>query len=228
MSLTWSDILKEEKKKEYFKRVFAFQDEERKKGKKIYPARENIFNAFKLTPFENLKVVVLGQDPYHGPSQAEGLCFSVPLGITLPPSLKNIFKELESDLQNSENILESGFRIPKHGHLARWADQGVFLLNTVLTVEEGKPGSHAGRGWESFTDFVIKSISEHRDHVVFLLWGNYAKTKTSLIDTAKHTILTAPHPSPLSAHTGFLGCKHFSKCNQALINHKQTPIDWQI
>lgn len=228
MSRTWSDILKEEKEKDYFKKVFTFQDEERKKGKNIYPARENIFNAFKLTSFENLKVVILGQDPYHGPRQAEGLCFSVPIGITPPPSLKNIFKELESDLHNSENILESGFHTPKHGHLGKWAEQGVFLLNTVLTVEEGRPGSHAGRGWETFTDFVIKSISDHKDHVVFLLWGNYAKSKINLIDTKKHTILTAPHPSPLSAHAGFFGCKHFSQCNKALSIHHQSPIDWQI
>jgi uracil-DNA glycosylase len=228
MSSTWSDILKEEKEKEYFKKVFAFQEGERRKSKNIYPAKENIFNAFKLTTFGSVKVVILGQDPYHGAGQAEGLCFSVPVGISPPPSLKNIFKELESDLSNPENVLESGFRIPKHGHLAYWAQQGVFLLNTVLTVEESKPGSHAGRGWETFTDFIIKSISDHKDHVVFLLWGNYAKSKASLIDSGKHTILLAPHPSPLSAYSGFFGCKHFSLCNKYLEQHNQKPVDWRL
>lgn len=228
MKITWTHLLKDEKEKDYFKNVYHFQNEERKKGKKIYPATENIFNAFKLTSFENLKVVILGQDPYHGPGQAEGLSFSVPVGVTSPPSLKNIFKELDSDLQNKDNLLENGFKIPAHGHLAKWAEQGVLLLNTVLTVEESKPGSHANRGWETFTDFVIESISNKKDHVVFLLWGNYAKSKTSLIDITKHTVLTAAHPSPLSAYNGFFGCKHFSKTNESLMKHNQKPIDWQI
>jgi uracil-DNA glycosylase len=228
MTLTWTEILKDEKEKDYFKQVLAFQNEERKKGKHIYPAPENIFNAFKLTPFENIKVVILGQDPYHGPDQAEGLCFSVPVGVTPPPSLKNIFKELQADLKNEDNLLESGFMIPNHGHLFKWCEQGVFLLNSVLTVEEGRPGSHSNRGWEKFTDAVIQMISEHKEHVVFLLWGNYAKSKAALIDTKKHTVLTAPHPSPLSAHTGFLDCKHFSKTNTDLKAHNLTPINWQI
>jgi uracil-DNA glycosylase len=205
-----------------------FQESERNAGKKIYPKKEDIFKAFKLTPFEKVKVVILGQDPYHGAGQAEGLCFSVPNGVNPPPSLKNIFKELESDLQNKENILENGFRKTESGHLGKWAQRGVFLLNTVLTVKDGRPGSHAKRGWEEFTDFVIQKISQEKEHVVFLLWGNYAKSKISLIDKHKHTILTAAHPSPLSAYNGFFGCKHFSKTNEALKKHGQEKINWQI
>ena len=228
MTLTWREILKDEKEKDYFKKVLAFQNEERKKGKHIYPASENIFNAFKLTPFENIKVVILGQDPYHGPGQAEGLSFSVPVGVTPPPSLKNIFKELEADLKNKDNLLENGFAIPNHGHLTKGCEQGVFLLNSVLTVEEGRPGSHSNRGWEKFTDAVIQKINEHKEHIVFLLWGNYAKSKVALIDTKKHTVLTAPHPSPLSAHAGFLGCKHFSKTNADPQAHNLEPINWKL
>jgi uracil-DNA glycosylase len=216
---TWTDILKEEKEKEYFKKVLNFSNEERK-TKKIFPPADKVFNAFKLTPFENIKVVILGQDPYHGQGQAEGLCFSVQPGVKLPPSLKNIYKEIESDLKIKMNF--------ESGHLAKWAEQGVFLLNAVLTVEEGKPASHAGKGWEIFTDEVIRKISDNKDGVVFILWGNYAIKKKSLIDEKKHFVLTAPHPSPFSVHTGFFGCKHFSRTNEILKQENIEPIDWQI
>lgn len=224
-NLTWAEILKEEKKKDYFKQVLAFSINERKLGKNIYPAQEKVFEAFRLTPFEELKVCILGQDPYHGAGQAEGLCFSVPVGTRLPPSLQNIFKELAIDLKEEkyvENIKN------KNGSLHKWAEQGVFLLNSVLTVEESKPASHAGKGWEIFTDNVIKKISEEKTGVVFLLWGNYAIKKRSLIDESKHFVLTAPHPSPFSAHSGFFGCRHFSKTNGILKKNKQKEIDWEI
>lgn len=223
-NLTWAEVLKEEKEKEYFKNVLEFSNHERK-TKKIFPPVDKVFNAFKLTAFEDLKVVILGQDPYHGEGQAEGLCFSVPTGVRLPPSLQNIFKELAQDL-NDEKYLENIKN--KNGHLANWAQQGVFLLNSVLTVEESKPASHAGRGWETFTDEVIKKISENKTGVVFLLWGNYAIKKRSLIDEQKHFVLTAPHPSPFSAHSGFFGCKHFSKTNKILKENNQAEINWQI
>lgn len=208
--------------------ILEFVENERSSGKKIYPARENIFKAFQLTPLEKIKIVILGQDPYHGDSQAEGLSFSVPKGKTIPPSLKNIFKELKEDLKNENNLLESGFQIPKSGHLGNWSTQGVFLLNSVLTVEEGKPASHAKKGWENFTDEIIKIISNKNDHVIFMLWGNYAKSKASLIDNKKHTILTAAHPSPFSAHSGFFGCGHFSKANLDLEKNNLEKIDWSL
>jgi uracil-DNA glycosylase len=193
--------------------------------KKVYPSKENVFKAFKLTSFENLKVVILGQDPYHGEGQAEGLCFSVPKGVRLPPSLQNIFKELASDFQD-KRYLENIER--RNGHLTKWAKQGVFLLNSVLTVEKGRPGSHAGLGWETFTDEVIRKVSEHKTGIVFLLWGNYAIKKKSLIDIKKHFVLIAPHPSPFSAHTGFFGCKHFSKTNEILKKQGKSEVDWKI
>ncbi len=225
MEITWSDILKDEKEKEYFKNVLGFSLQERQLGKEIYPIKENVFKAFELTTFSSIEVVILGQDPYHGAGQAEGLCFSVPQGVRLPPSLQNTFKELAEDfhdLKYLENIKN------QNGHLGKWGEQGVFLLNSVLTVENGKPASHANKGWETFTDEVIRKISEHKSGVVFLLWGNYAKKKEILIDKTKHFILTAPHPSPFSVHTGFFGCKHFSKTNQILkqLGHKE--IDWKI
>ena len=215
----WTHLLKKDKQADYFRSLVSYVNNERQIGKNIYPPREDVFNAFKLTEFEQIKVVILGQDPYHGKNQAHGLCFSVNKGIRIPPSLKNIYKELESDL----NI-----HAPSHGYLQSWAEQGVFLLNTVLTVEAGKANSHRGKGWETFTDHVIKIISDHANHVVFLLWGSASQKKVSLINQQKHTILTSVHPSPLSAYRGFLGCKHFSKCNEALIQHQQTPIDWQL
>ncbi len=217
--ITWTDLLKEEKQKEYFKNVLAFSNTERK-TKRIFPPTDKVFNAFTLTSLENLKVVILGQDPYHGEGQAEGLCFSVQPGVRLPPSLKNIYKEIESDLQIKMNFT--------NGHLAKWAEQGVFLLNAVLTVEEGKPASHAGKGWETFTDEVIKKISENKNGVIFLLWGNYAIKKKGLIDEKKHFVLTAPHPSPFSAYSGFFGCKHFSKTNEILKKENKKEVDWGI
>lgn len=216
---TWETLLAPEKEKPYFKAILDFLRGERTKGKIIYPAQQNIFNAIKLTSFENLKVVIIGQDPYHNPQQAHGLSFSVPQGIEPPPSLKNIFKELKSDC---------GIEPANHGCLEKWAKQGVLLLNAVLTVEENKPGSHANIGWQTFTDTIITKINNHPDTIIYLLWGSYAQKKRDLIDTKKHIILTAPHPSPLSAHRGFLGCKHFSMTNTQLTKLGKTPIDWSI
>lgn len=192
---------------------------ERAQGKVIYPQQEKIFHALHLTPFDKVRVIILGQDPYHGPGQAEGLSFSVPKGIPLPPSLRNIFKELRDDL---------GIPLPTHGHLSSWAEQGVLLLNTVLTVEAGKPASHANYGWEALTDHIIKRLSDEKDYLIFLLWGNYAQRKASLIDAQKHTILQAPHPLPFSAYQGFFGCHHFSQVNELLIKKGNTPIDWKL
>lgn len=191
----------------------------RNKGKIIYPQQDRIFHALIATPFSQARVVILGQDPYHGPGQAEGLSFSVPRGIPIPPSLKNIFKELEKDL---------GIPVARHGHLESWARQGVLLLNTVLTVEEGSPASHAGYGWEKLTDGIIRKLSNERDYLIFLLWGKHAQQKASLIDASKHTIFTAPHPSPLSAYQGFFGCHHFSRVNELLRDHGEVPITWNL
>lgn len=216
----WSDVLGKEKQQEYFQETLNFVRHERESGKTIYPPAADVFNAFKYTEFADVKVVILGQDPYHGPSQAHGLCFSVLPGVAVPPSLVNIYKELYRDIP--------GFEIPKHGYLLSWAEQGVLLLNTVLTVEAGKAHSHASLGWETFTDRVIASLNESRDGLVFLLWGNHAQKKGQYIDRQKHHVLMAPHPSPLSAHRGFLGCGHFSKTNQYLADAGTTQINWQI
>ncbi len=216
---TWKSVLAKEKQKPYFQHILDFVKKERVSGKIIYPIQTDIFNALKYTPFEKIKVVILGQDPYHGPGQAHGLCFSVPPGIPAPPSLKNIFKELHDDI---------GFTIPHHGCLEHWAKQGVLLLNTSLTVEQGKAGSHANIGWQRFTDCVIQSLNDHPSSIVFLLWGSHAQSKTDLLDVTRHRILKAPHPSPLSAHRGFLGCRHFSKSNQWLKKKGRNEIDWQI
>ena len=186
-------------------------------GKSVYPHQKSIFNAFALCPFDQVKVVILGQDPYHGPEQAHGLCFSVQKGVRVPPSLKNIYKEMQSDV---------GIAMRNDGDLTQWATQGVLLLNATLTVEAGKPGSHQGIGWEQFTDAVIKKISDEKEHVVFLLWGKYAQTKGTHIDTTKHLVLKAPHPSPFSAYTGFFGCKHFNETNRYLVQHGRSPILW--
>jgi uracil-DNA glycosylase len=215
----WADVLAAEKNKPYFNAILDFIKEQRRQGKIIYPAQQNIFNALKFTPYEKVKVVILGQDPYHGPNQAHGLCFSVKPGVPPPPSLQNIFLELHNDL---------GIPIPAHGCLEKWAEQGVLLLNTVLTVEGGKAQSHANIGWQQFTDKVIASLNEHPKGIVFLLWGSHAQNKIDLIDTSKHHILCAPHPSPLSAHRGFIGCKHFSKTNELLQQMGRTPIDWTL
>jgi len=216
---TWSDVLAGEREQPYFKELIDFVESERRSGKVVYPKNSEIFNALHYTPFESVKVVILGQDPYHGPNQAHGLCFSVKPPTPPPPSLINIFLELESDLE---------LKRPSHGNLESWARQGVLLLNAVLTVEEGKPGSHALRGWERFTDRVVREINDRREHVVFMLWGAYAQKKGAHVDRTKHLVLEAPHPSPLSAHRGFLGCKHFSKANQYLAEHVIAPIDWRL
>lgn len=203
----------------YFADLKSFLVSEIQAGKTIYPPAPNIFAAFDYCPFDSVKVVILGQDPYHGPDQAHGLSFSVNPGVRIPPSLKNIYQELETDLQ-----------IPpaQHGCLTAWADQGVLLLNATLTVEARSPGSHQGHGWEIFTDQVITQLSSKRSGLVFLLWGNFARSKKALIDSQKHSVLEAPHPSPFSAHSGFFGCRHFSKANQYLNKQGQTPINWEL
>ena len=216
----WQEILGAEKEKPYFRQIMQFVQSERDAGKLIYPPREDVFNAFKMTPLEQVKVVILGQDPYHGPNQAHGLCFSVQQGVTPPPSLVNIFKELQQDIP--------GFSYPDHGCLSHWAEQGVLLLNTVLTVQQGQAHSHAKIGWETFTDKVIEQLNLHCEGLVFLLWGSHAQKKGSIVDRNRHCVLTAPHPSPLSAHRGFLGCRHFSRANDYLQAQKKRPIDWQI
>lgn len=216
--LTWRDVIGSEKEQEYFKQTMAFVNAQRSAGKIIYPAAQDVFNAFKLTELGDVKVVMLGQDPYHGPQQAHGLCFSVQYGVRTPPSLVNIYKEMARDLPN--------FTVPNHGNLASWAEQGVLMLNTVLTVEAGLANSHAHLGWQTFTDKVISHVNAHCQGVVFLLWGAHAQKKTSLIDSGRHFILTAPHPSPLSAHRGFLGCGHFSQTNHLLAQQGKTPINW--
>ncbi len=217
---TWQTLLGEEKRQAYFTHMMDFIASERASGKVIYPAAEDVFNAFSCTEFNQIKVVILGQDPYHGPNQAHGLSFSVQKGVKTPPSLKNMYKALQHDFPD--------FILPEHGCLQSWAEQGVFLLNTVLTVEQGKAHSHAKIGWERFTDKVIALINEHAQDVVFLLWGSHAQKKTGLIDASKHHILTAAHPSPLSAYRGFFECGHFAQTNQILIDSGRRPIDWQI
>ena len=217
---TWKDVIGAEKEQAYFQHILQQVQQARVAGRVIYPPQAEVFNAFKLTEFEQVKVVILGQDPYHGPNQAHGLAFSVKPGVAPPPSLVNMYKELATDI--------SGFRIPNHGYLVRWAEQGVLLLNTVLTVEQGQAHSHANFGWETFTDRVIAALNEQRENVVFLLWGSHAQKKGQFIDRQKHCVLTAPHPSPLSAHRGFLGCRHFSKANQYLQAHNIVQINWQL
>lgn len=215
---SWKELLSEQFKADYFKKLKEFLVQEKKKYT-VYPPGNKIFAAFEHTPFDNLKVVILGQDPYHGAGQAHGLCFSVPDGIPKPPSLQNIFKEINNDM---------GLPIPASGNLEKWAKQGVLLLNATLTVRATQAGSHQGQGWETFTDEVIRTISKNKESVVFLLWGNYAQAKEVLIDTTKHHVLKAPHPSPLSVSRGFFGCKHFSKTNILLTNAGKHAIDWHI
>ncbi|KLT67282.1 uracil-DNA glycosylase [Pedobacter sp. BMA] len=216
----WLAVLENEFEKDYMKSLKAFLQKEKETGATVYPKGSDIFNALNTTPFDQVKVVILGQDPYHGAGQAHGLSFSVQRGIAVPPSLKNIYKELESDIE--------GFRAPGHGNLTHWAEQGVLLLNATLTVRASEAASHQNRGWEVFTDEIIKSLSQKREHIVFLLWGKSAQQKAALIDEKKHYILTAPHPSPFSVHTGFLGSRHFSKTNQLLIQNNLPPIDWSL
>jgi uracil-DNA glycosylase len=215
---SWKDVLAEEFQAQYFLELKEFLVEE-KANYIVYPPGRLIFNAFQLTPFDKVRVVLLGQDPYHGPGQAHGLCFSVPAGITTPPSLINIFKEIESDL---------GITVPVHGNLEKWAKQGVLLLNATLTVRANQPGSHQKHGWEEFSNAVIRKLSQKRVGLIFLLWGKFAQEKESLIDTSRHYILKAAHPSPFSAYNGFFGCRHFSKTNEILNKHGLDEIDWRL
>jgi uracil-DNA glycosylase len=216
---TWQKVLKEELKQPYISELEKFLENEYSQYS-IFPPEDLIFDAFRKTPFNKVNAVILGQDPYHKIEQARGLAFSVPKGIAIPPSLRNIYKALQNDFEN--------FKIPTNGDLSPWADQGVLLLNTTMTVRENQAGSHQKHGWERFTDKVIQLLSDKKESIIFLLWGNSAKEKTKLIDTNKHHILTAVHPSPLSAHHGFLTCGHFSKTNELLKNQGKEPIDWQI
>lgn len=213
---SWKNILADECRQPYFFELSKRVEEAYLSGA-VFPPQNLIYNALSLCPYKSIRVVILGQDPYHGERQAHGLSFSVPEGVRIPPSLRNIYKELASDLEKE---------IPKSGNLEHWATQGVLLLNATLTVESGKPASHQGWGWEVFTDTIIKKISDEKEHVVFLLWGNFARAKRALIDEKRHLILEAPHPSPFSAHTGFLECKHFSKTNEYLTQHDLLAIEW--
>lgn len=216
---SWKKALVDEFEKPYFEAILKFFRSETDLGKMIYPCSEDIFAAFAATPLDRVKVVILGQDPYHGSGQAHGLCFSVQPDCLVPPSLKNIYKEIQSDL---------GIEMPTHGCLQSWAEQGVLLLNATLTVEAHKANSHRDIGWQQFTDAVIQKISRQRSDIVFLLWGRSARSKKKLIDTTKHWVLEAPHPSPLSAYRGFFGCKHFSQANELLSDLKKKPIDWSL
>lgn len=216
---SWKELLLSEFAQPYMEQLREFLLREKAAGKVIYPAGGEMFNALNLTPFGRVKVVILGQDPYHGPNQAHGLCFSVRPGTPVPPSLLNIYKELRSDV---------GFTPPGHGHLREWALQGVLLLNATLSVERGRAGSHQGKGWERFTDRIIALLNEQGEHLVFLLWGSYAQKKGVIIDRRRHLVLQAPHPSPLSASRGFLGCRHFSRTNEYLAANGKTPINWQL
>lgn len=217
---TWSDLLAAEKQQPYFIDTINYVEQRRAQGVNVFPPKDEVFNAFRTPEFAQVKVVILGQDPYHGQGQAHGLCFSVKPGIKPPPSLVNMYKELATDIV--------GFAIPSHGYLQSWAEQGVLLLNTVLTVEEGQAHSHKHLGWEQFTDKVIQVLSDHGEGIVFMLWGSHAQKKGKSIDTSKHTVLKAPHPSPLSAHRGFFGSGHFSQANQILSNQGKSPINWQV
>jgi uracil-DNA glycosylase len=220
MEDSWKRELKQEFAKAYFQQIVTFLKTEKVQGKTIYPPGPLIFNAFNLTPFDNVKVVILGQDPYHGQGQAHGLCFSVQDGITPPPSLINIYKEIEKDI---------GVGMPaRHGNLSKWAQQGVLLINAFLTVRANEPASHSKIGWDQFTNAVIQKISDSKKGVVFLLWGKFAQEKQSLIDETKHHVLKAAHPSPFSADKGFFGCKHFSQTNDLLLKEGREPIDWKL
>ena len=217
---TWQDILGAEKQQPYFQRTLAAVRGERESGQAVYPPAADVFNAFKYTAFADVKAVILGQDPYHNAGQAHGLAFSVREGVQIPPSLANIYKELSEDIP--------GFQIPPHGCLTAWAEQGVLLLNTVLTVRAHQAHSHANLGWETFTDRVIAGLNQEREHLVFMLWGSHAQKKGAMIDRSRHLVLTAPHPSPLSAYRGFFGCRHFSQANADLSAHGIAPIDWRL
>ena len=220
MMQTWTEALGKEKQQPYFRHIIDTVKAERESGQTVYPPAADVFNAFKATEFSQVKAVILGQDPYHGEGQAHGLAFSVRPEIDIPPSLVNIYKELADDIP--------GFRIPQHGCLQHWAEQGVLLLNTVLTVRAGQAHSHASLGWEQFTDRVITQLNEYREHIVFMLWGSHAQKKGAFIDRRRHLVLSSPHPSPLSAYRGFFGCKHFSQANAYLAAHGTAVIDWQV
>jgi uracil-DNA glycosylase len=216
---SWLEHLGEQFNQDYMQDLRDFLLTRKKHHALIYPPGGQIFNALNTTPFEDVRVVILGQDPYHGPGQAHGLCFSVLPGVRIPPSLANIYREIEADL---------GISKPQHGYLQSWAEQGVLLLNSVLTVERGQAGSHQGKGWEQFTDSVVQLLNNKREGLVFMLWGSYAMKKGAVIDRQKHLVLNAPHPSPLSAHRGFLGCRHFSSANKYLQQHQRSPVDWSV
>lgn len=216
----WLAFIAQEQQQDYLKNTLAYINEQRASGVTVYPPENDVFNAFTSTPFEQVKVVILGQDPYHGANQAHGLCFSVLPDVKIPPSLVNIYKELAQDIE--------GFEIPTHGYLQTWAEQGVLLLNTVLTVEEGKAHSHKHLGWEQFTDQVIAKLNEQGEKIIFILWGSHAHKKGKNINTNKHFVIKGPHPSPLSAYRGFFGCRHFSKINKILTDLGKAPINWQI
>ena len=219
LNSAWLAHLESEFGQDYMQSLRQFLRNEKSRGKQIFPPGEQIFNALNTTPLDSVKVVILGQDPYHGPGQAHGLSFSVLPGVAVPPSLKNIFKELKADL---------GVPIPSHGNLQSWAEQGVLLLNAVLTVEKAMAASHQGKGWEQFTDRVVEVVNQSKEQVVFLLWGSYAQKKGLIIDRKRHNVLQSTHPSPLSAYRGFLGCQHFSQVNQYLEKTGQQPIDWTL
>jgi len=219
LEASWKQRLESEFDQPYMQDLRAFLLHRKRAGAQIYPAGEKIFNALNSTPFDAVKVVIIGQDPYHGPGQAHGLCFSVQPGVQTPPSLVNIYKEIHADL---------GIPVARHGYLKTWAEQGVLLLNAVLTVEMGQAGAHQGKGWEQFTDRVIALLNEQRDGLVFMLWGSYAQKKGGFIDTGRHLVLKAPHPSPLSAHRGFLGCRHFSAANHYLEQCSGEAVNWSI
>ncbi len=217
---SWPDFIKSQESQDYFNALQAFVDAERASGKAVFPPAEEVYSAFELTPLDKVKVVILGQDPYHGPGQAHGLCFSVKPGIKTPPSLVNMYKELATDIP--------GFTIPDHGYLEAWAKQGILMLNTVLTVEQGKAHSHAKSGWETFTTEVMKLLNEQTQPIIFVLWGSHAIKKGKVITASQHHVISGPHPSPLSAYRGFFGCGHFSRVNQLLSDRGEPPIDWQV
>ncbi|MCE9679371.1 uracil-DNA glycosylase [Shewanella sp. AS1] len=217
---SWDEFIAQQEKQEYFQNLQTFVENERAAGKAIYPAASDVFTAFKLTPLEKVRVVLIGQDPYHGEGQAHGLCFSVQPGIKPPPSLVNIYKELATDI--------AGFTPPEHGYLAKWAEQGVLMLNTILTVEQGKAHSHAKSGWETFTDRSLSLLNQQQEPIIFVLWGGHAIKKGKLVTAPQHQEITGPHPSPLSAYRGFFGCGHFSKINALLQQRGEAIIDWQV
>ena len=219
MESSWKRVLQPEFDKDYMKNLRAFLKNQMESDKKIYPRGSEFFAAFDSAPFDKVKVVILGQDPYHGPRQAHGLCFSVHPEVEIPPSLKNIYKELQDDL---------GIELPDHGYLQHWAEQGVLLLNATLSVQAGRAGSHQGRGWEEFTDCAVGHLNSDRDHLVFILWGSYAQKKGRVIDRERHLVIESPHPSPLSAHRGFFESRPFSRANEYLCRWDQEPIDWKL